>query len=337
MRVNRSVVALSLCLAAAAVGCQGNAGPGVLTAEMPLHLEQHLDAAVVQGSEVPLDLPEPVEWRFDQEQPEWHAVVTMNPDTKPVKLERTEDALRLTLDESNNAPGGYPRGSPRGGIVIDLPEWDPSRWDYILVRARSSEGIQYFGVGFNTKSGEPSTERGAYPYEDGSENVPAVNDGTVQSYILRPSVGQWEGTWHRLGLWIGSRSGETSTFEVLSIELVPSELSYADAPAGVRADAGSEYWTLYTHAPGRIEYRVRVPDGGRLDVGLSVLRDEPPVTFRVTVQPDGDTAQSLLEATHADAAVTARQSIDLSGFAGRTVTLGLETESAPWRCGPPRR
>ena len=133
-----ALAVISLLLAMTAVGCQGDAGTDVLTAEMPLHLEQHLDAAVVHGSEVPSDLPEPVEWSFNQEQPEWDAVVNMNPDVKPVKLERTDDALRLTLDESTNNLDG----DPRGGIVINLPAWDPSRWDYIVVRARSSEGIR---------------------------------------------------------------------------------------------------------------------------------------------------------------------------------------------------
>ena len=35
------------------------------------HLEDHLDAATIEGSEVPADLPEPVEWRFDEPQPGW--------------------------------------------------------------------------------------------------------------------------------------------------------------------------------------------------------------------------------------------------------------------------
>ena len=43
----------------------------VLTAELPLHLEDHLDMATIQGSEVPADLPEAVEWRFDAPQPDW--------------------------------------------------------------------------------------------------------------------------------------------------------------------------------------------------------------------------------------------------------------------------
>src|SRR6185436_7289 len=58
----------------------------------------------------------------------------------------------------------------------------------------------------------------------------------------------------------------------------------------------------------------------RLDVGLGVLRDDAPVTFRVTA--DGT---SLFEETWADRERWGLRSVDLSRFAGRTVTLALET------------
>ena len=111
----------------------------------------------------------------------------MNPDTKPVKLERTDDALRLTLDESNNNQNG----NPRGGIVIDLPAWDSSQWDYILIRVRSSEGIQGFHFGFNMNSGEPSTERAPYPYEDGSAWIDVDRDTGEMSGQLEVIDGRW--------------------------------------------------------------------------------------------------------------------------------------------------
>jgi len=137
-----------------APSCTGSdSGQPLLTAEMPLHLEEHLDAATIVGSEVPADLRQSVEWRFDEAQPDWKPVVTMNPNTRPVKVERTDDALRLMLDESNHNLGG----NPRGGIVIDLPEWSGRDWGSILVRARASEGIEGFSVGFNKRRVEPGT------------------------------------------------------------------------------------------------------------------------------------------------------------------------------------
>ena len=56
-------------LALICAGC--DSGPAPLTAETPLHLEEHLDAATIVGSEVPEDIPEPVQWRFDEAQPDW--------------------------------------------------------------------------------------------------------------------------------------------------------------------------------------------------------------------------------------------------------------------------
>ena len=41
--------------------CVGCGGPAPLTVDMPLHLDDHLDAATIVGSEVPDDIPEPVE------------------------------------------------------------------------------------------------------------------------------------------------------------------------------------------------------------------------------------------------------------------------------------
>ena len=54
------------------VSCSGSpSGSAVLTADMPLHLEQHLDAATIVGSEVPVDAPTVMEWHFDEPQQDW--------------------------------------------------------------------------------------------------------------------------------------------------------------------------------------------------------------------------------------------------------------------------
>ena len=55
-----------------APGCAGpDSGQPPLTAEVPLHLEDHLDAATIVGSNMPADVPESVEWRFDEPQSGW--------------------------------------------------------------------------------------------------------------------------------------------------------------------------------------------------------------------------------------------------------------------------
>ncbi len=61
----------------------GCADPGsdtlVLTADLPLHLEDHVDKATIGGSTVPDSLPERLEWRFDEPQPDWKPGLPWNP------------------------------------------------------------------------------------------------------------------------------------------------------------------------------------------------------------------------------------------------------------------
>jgi hypothetical protein len=52
--------------------------PAALTADMPLHLEDHLDAAVVEGSELPENPPQTVQWHFDEPQPEWNSYLPLH-------------------------------------------------------------------------------------------------------------------------------------------------------------------------------------------------------------------------------------------------------------------
>jgi hypothetical protein len=67
----------------------GCGGPAPLTVDMPLHLEDHLDAATIVGSAVPADLAQPIEWRFDEPQPDWKAAVPFDPSWKPLQAVRT--------------------------------------------------------------------------------------------------------------------------------------------------------------------------------------------------------------------------------------------------------
>lgn len=71
----------------------GCGGPTPLTVDMPLHLEDHLDDATTVGSEVPDDIPEPVEWRFDESQT---GIFTSNPHASTARgLDRNVDVVRL--------------------------------------------------------------------------------------------------------------------------------------------------------------------------------------------------------------------------------------------------
>ena len=235
--------------------CTACSDPGsdsvVLTADLPLHLEDHLDAATVEGSEVPADLLEPVVWRFDEAQPDWKPTVGPNPAAPfpPVQVTRTEDALRIILTEANNSP----QGNPLGGISIDLPDLKGKEWASIFVRARSTGQMRRLQV---TPGGW-------------SNSVEVINDGSVHTYLFPldrsadtffTDPAQGEAPWRQLGVM--AFAGEPASIDILAVGTVPAEVPYADVPVGVRTvgRGGTFRRTLYMHAPRRLAYRVRVPE-----------------------------------------------------------------------------
>ncbi len=307
-----------------------------LTAEMPLHLEDHLDVANIEGSEVPEDLPEPVEWRFDEPQPDWKVVdpCKFKIDSKPPEVVRTEDALRIVLTKANSVTRRSGRRRRRGSVYVDLPDWQYGDWAYVVVRARASRGINSLWLGFNLRD-EPNQAA----FEVGAGYIGLIHDGSVQTYLLRadwlPYGQQWKGgPWRQLGLCVEgpfknpeeAKPDSPTTLDILSVSVIPKAAVYADAAVGVRTEVRGQAHrrTLYAHTPARLEYHVRLPEAARLDVGLGVLREDVPVTFRVIARSEGGTAETLLEETHTDKLQWAQRSVDLSRLAGKTVTLTLE-------------
>ena len=318
-RRRSSFVAVACLIALFCTACSDPADSVVLTADLPLHLEDHLDVANIEGSEVPDDVAAAVEWRFGDAQPDWKAAVPPQPSIEPVQLTRTEDALRLTLTDANG-PSFIPltRGGRRltGRIYIDLPDWRPEDWASVLVRARTSDEIgTTIGLFFNRRVA--------------GDFVDVIRDGSVQTYLLQAerALGRLSGPWRQLA--IGVTADEPASIDILSVSLVPKEATFADAPVGVRSEARNEAHrrALYMHTPGRVEYRVQVPEAGRLDVGLGVVRVDAPVTFRITVGPGGGAAETLLEETYVDQEEWAQRSVDLSKWAGQTVQLALEADA----------
>ena len=317
---HRSSLLTSLLLPS--VLCLGCGGPAPLTVDMPLHLEDHLDAATIVGSEVPADVPAAVEWRFDEPQPDWRPLVPLQPSIAPARIAHTDDALRLTLTEDTWHWSDY-----HGGIYVDLPDWEREDWGHILLRARTSDRIDHIEVGFNLR--EVGSEPGRnWPLRYDGDEVPVIRDGSVQTYLLQtePPGASWDGPWQQLGIEIGA--SVIGSLDILSVSVIPKEATYAAAPAGVRTEVRNRTYrrTLYSHAPGRLEYRIRVPEAGRLDIGLGVLRNNAPVTFTISVEPE-DEVQRLLEETHDDPGSWAQHSVDLSHLAGQTVTLVFEADA----------
>ena len=191
--------------------CLGCGGPAPLTVDMPLHLEDHLDAATIVGSEVPADVPAVMEWHFDEPQEDWKPVVPWNPTNDPVEVTQLDDALRLTFTDGTRNPRGY----LRGGLVLAVPDWNYEDLAHLVVRARTADNIGSFRIALNRREGTGTDTSGLNPFEHIGPRVPAVSDGTVQTYRLR--LDSFEGRpppeepIRQIGLWFGPAIWPAST------------------------------------------------------------------------------------------------------------------------------
>jgi len=295
----------------------------ILTAEVPLHLEEHLKTAIVTASEVAEDLPQSVLWSFEEEMPEWK-VLPLGDKFEPTKVSRTDDALRMTLGRRKEEKAKWAAGA----LYVDVPDWTRDDWAHIQVRTRTSDKVRNMQVGFNLKDKSESEDEDDDWCEYWGENATVISDGTVQTYSLRAdwSGGRWEGPWQQLIFFFFAE--KQGSIDILSVTVIPKEANYTQETTGVRAEIRNRIYrrALFTHAPGRMEYHVRIPESSRLDLGIGVLRDDYPVTFRVTADTEGGETEALLEESYTDKENWGQRSLDLSQLAGQTVTLALECE-----------
>ncbi len=326
----KGVVFLTLVIILIALSCSSpESHQTLLTAEYPLHLEEHLEASMIEGSEIPEDIPASVVWNFNEPQPDWKSVTPLDPSSKPVKIARTHDALRLTLNNDNVFVDPFGQHLLRGSIYVDLPEWKREDWAYVIVRARSTEKISSLGIGFNLRQRPGPTANRQGPFRFGGDNVEIINDGSAHSYLIRAdwSWGEWEGPWKQIGIEISAQ--DPAYIDILSVSIIPKEANYATSRVGVSSEVRSNSYrrTLFTHVPAQLKYRVRVPENGRLDLGLGVLREDVPVTFRIrTMIKDGE-EETLLEETYADKEHWGQRTVDLSPLANKTVELTLNADA----------
>ena len=174
-------------LSLALVSCSGPpSGSTVLTAHMPLHLEQHLDVATIVGSEVPVDAPTVMEWRFDEPQEDWKPVVPWNPTEEAVEVTQLDDGLRVTLTEGTADPDG----ERRGGLILDVPDWNYEDLAHLVVRARTADDLGFFFIDFNRREITETDADYRQWFEYEGEAAPVISDGTVQAYRTVPEGGR---------------------------------------------------------------------------------------------------------------------------------------------------
>ncbi len=292
---------------------------------MPLHLEDHIDVARVDVPVEPVGEFARHGWDFAEGGGNWESNAHAGKDTyfprTAVETEFIEDAIRLKLDTKN---GGNRRWPYAGMLTSELSGLNRENWSHVTVRARTTTPGRIslvFGSG-----GEVLTSVGSG----------LISDGRVNSYRLPI---RWEhladARWNLIGFLVVSQNpGE---FDIVSATIVPKVALYAHSPFGVSQERivgtpGS--WTeggrlrraLYNQTPGRIEYRVEVPVGGRFDFGLGILKNGVPTRFRVIASDDNGEVK-LFDEVHSESTRWLQRSVDLERWAGKIVDLALITET----------
>ncbi len=291
----------------------------VRTVEMPLKLQEHLDAATVVGSEVPADRPQPVEWRFDESQPEWTPYT--NPGSHPLapmqppEVTWEASALRLSVDERSRTLDGE---ALAGILTTGVPGWRIVDWPTVIVRARTTDPSQslYLIGGFG-------------PQLELLGRVPLHGDGQVQTYRLEYPVTEDQiPPLERIGLALVSQ--RPGSVDILSVSAKPAQAEFHEAKADVRSVAKADEMreALYVHAPARVTFPLRFTGEADFAAGIGSVRAGDTLRFRVSLEIVGEELRVLAEKTVSDPAHWVEVSAPIEGVARTTASLVLETDAS---------
>jgi arylsulfatase A-like enzyme len=274
------------------------AGPRLGTV---LHLEDELPRARVECAPADASRAERA-WSFDQPRPEWRTLRST--------LEQAPDAARVTLAREDGFRGG--------GIVTDVPESRLADWDGLVVRVRSHGRLA--GIAAVCNVDDEGALPGMFAFFTGDGSAPVFNDGSVQSYSLPFARAEGE-TLRSIGVFAAAPG--PASFDVLSVRLVPRGAGLAEDVGVTSLERdGVTRRTLYAHVPAKLSWSVRVPAGGRLDLGLACLPGET-LDVRAALRSGTGPEEVLLEAHVADSEVWQQHALDLARHAGKEVELVL--------------
>ncbi len=337
-------VSLLLLLLAALPACDTHATPAAGAGAAPVagarstdvaavHLADALASARIKAAPAASAERAPRVWTFDEPRPDWtvqdHAQTAR---LAAVTTAQQPDSLRLALHAADGVTGML-----MGGLVGLVDGGPLSSWAGVRVRARTHERLSGVSVGYNLDEDGALPQRWAFMMA-GEGTAPVFGDGSVQDYMLplRPretgapatasatASGESGAVLRSLGIFIGA-PGEGS-LDILSITLVPRGAEFEhDTGTLAVARGGESRHSLYAHAPAELAFPLRVPVGGRLDVGLSGLAGES-VTHVISVRADGVTSVLLDEPIDSSDA-WAQRSLDLSPWAGRDIELLLQAHA----------
>ena len=170
---------------------------------------------------MPQEIPEAVEWRFDEAQPDWSPVKPLSEELEAVRSARVDDALRLSLSAANRNPD---TGRPLGSLRLELSGWKLEEWAFVEIQARTSDRMRYVGLDFNYSE---EHDHDTLPFLTSGDRARLVTDGTVQTYRLSldwPGMPRWAGPWTHLGIWFNvGEDQQAATLDILSVRVIPRE------------------------------------------------------------------------------------------------------------------
>lgn len=317
-RVSSSFALVPVLAALGCVACGSRAAETARDATL-VHLADQLAGATVSSAPAPDAARARSSWRFDEPRPEWRLLSGDDvPWLAAATLEQLPDGVRLSLAKRADSDWGL----LGAGLVVELEEGPLTDWVGVLVQARAHARLGGLTLAYNVEGQEGVPD--PFFFMDVERAAPIFSDGSTQTYSLplRPRPGDVR--LENIGVFVGAPGA--GALDVLSIELVPRGADFLE-DYGVRSvtrESGTRH-TLFAHAPAVITWRLTVPEGGRLDLGLACLPGES-VAYRATLGRGG-VRRVLLAETVDDARAWKQLSLDLSAWEGTEVELALEAQS----------
>jgi len=290
-------------------------------APVAIRLVDVFGEATVSGTAPATSVPEPTEWRFEEDA----AGFVAGPGVSGL---RVADGL-LTGTASTATPVIHverPEGFDANDVLHE-----------VSIRARVSAGTNLHVV--FSGSEEPNIERiveraGIFPWP---LSTPLVAGDELQTYTIRAASAATASfpaanTRHVL---IRPTDADGATFEIESVRLVFRKEHLASIPAGVGWQGLSEVYreTIVTRAPEEATFSLTFPDEPFFDLAVGTVEDVP-VTFRVTANDDVILERTVTSPDRWESIPIALES--LSGQdASLTLSLHSEKEGAIGFWGAP--
>ncbi len=321
----KGVMFLTLAVMLLEFGCSGpESDQLLLTAGLPIHLEELLDAANVEGSGVPKDVPAAVEWRFDGSAPlpsgqeasptrGWQAgpgvmdlevrdgglVGRTTSDWPIIHVERTSG-----LDDPGLICAFEIRVRVSAGANLAVATRSSKKLDIARIAEEAKEGRGYWLTApiATDNEGETYTFRKRFP----------ASSSEIRHVLIRPT------------------DVEGATFEIEFVRVLSrKEYFTSNSPQVSWQGLGAIYHrTLVAKTPEVIRMLLSLPDRPWLDLALGTIEDGP-VTFQVKIRPAAGSAEDASLLTHT--ITTPRRwepvQLDLSDYAGQEVSLSLSLEA----------